>query len=223
MGGKVGGKQTGQGSKPAPTKTRASEPAADKRQPSPMRIAKAIAHAGLCSRRDAERLIEAGRVAVNGKVLTTPAHVVRPDDKIMVDGKPLPRDASAAALALSQAARLVTSHKDPQGRKTVFEALPPELAARGLGRTARHQHRGLAAAHHRRRARAASRAAEHGLAQALPRARAWPRHPGGARPLCATASPSTASITGRSRRASTASKAAICGSRSRFAKARTAR
>ena len=41
-----------------------------------MRIAKAIAHAGLCSRRDAERWIEAGRVAVNGKVLTSPAHVV---------------------------------------------------------------------------------------------------------------------------------------------------
>ena len=50
-----------------------------------MRIAKAIAHAGLCSRRDAEAWIAAGRVAVNGKLLTTPAHVVSPDDKITVD------------------------------------------------------------------------------------------------------------------------------------------
>ena len=60
-----------------------------------MRIAKAIAHAGLCSRRDAEAWIAAGRVAVNGKVLTTPAHVVGPSDTITVDGKPLPAGASA--------------------------------------------------------------------------------------------------------------------------------
>jgi len=46
----------------------------------PMRIAKAIAHAGLCSRRDAERWIGEGRVAVNGTVLKTPAHVVSPTD-----------------------------------------------------------------------------------------------------------------------------------------------
>ena len=56
-----------------------------------MRIAKAMAHAGLCSRRDAERWIEQGRVAVNGTVLTTPAYVVKPGDKITVDGKPLPK------------------------------------------------------------------------------------------------------------------------------------
>ena len=68
-----------------------------------MRIAKAIAHAGLCSRRDAERWIGEGRVAVNGTVLTTPAHVVKPEDKITVDGKPLPQARSAAALALQQA------------------------------------------------------------------------------------------------------------------------
>ena len=59
-----------------------------------MRIAKAIAHAGLCSRRDAEAWIEAGRVAVNGKVLKTPAHVVSDADTITVDGEPLPQAAS---------------------------------------------------------------------------------------------------------------------------------
>ena len=94
----------------------------------PMRVAKAIAKAGLCSRRDAERLIEAGRVAVNGKTLATPAHVVTPADKITVDGKPLPeRQAGARLWRYNKPRGLVVSHKDPQGRKTVFEALPPEL------------------------------------------------------------------------------------------------
>ena len=92
-----------------------------------MRIAKAIAHAGLCSRRDAEAWIAAGRVAVNGKVLTTPACVVTPGDKIMVDGKPLPEAQGARLWRYHKRRGLVTSHKDPQGRKTVFEALPPEL------------------------------------------------------------------------------------------------
>jgi 23S rRNA pseudouridine2605 synthase len=92
-----------------------------------MRIAKAIAHAGICSRRDAERMIEAGRVSVNGKVLTTPAHVVGPSDKIMVDGKPLPQAESPRLWRYHKPRGLVTSHKDPQGRKTVFEALPEGL------------------------------------------------------------------------------------------------
>lgn len=93
----------------------------------PMRIAKAIAHAGLCSRRDAERWIEAGRVAVNGKVLTTPAHVVSPGDRITVDGKKLPEAEAPRLWRYHKPKGLVTSHKDPQGRRTVFEALPPGL------------------------------------------------------------------------------------------------
>ena len=93
----------------------------------PMRVAKAIAHAGVCSRRDAETLIAAGRVAVNGKVLTTPAHLVGPRDKITVDGKPLPEPETTRLWRYHKPRGLVTSHKDPQGRKTVFEALPPGL------------------------------------------------------------------------------------------------
>jgi 23S rRNA pseudouridine2605 synthase len=92
-----------------------------------MRIAKAIAHAGLCSRRDAERMIEAGRVAVNGKVLTTPAHVVSAEDSITVDGKKLPEAQAPRLFRYHKPRGLVTSHKDPQGRKTVFEALPEGL------------------------------------------------------------------------------------------------
>jgi 23S rRNA pseudouridine2605 synthase len=122
MSGKVGVKQSrGQ----APRATIAKEPTAKPAEP--MRIAKAIAHAGLCSRRDAEAWIAAGRVAVNGKVLTTPAHVVSPKDRITVDGKPLPETQETRLWRYHKRRGLVTSHKDPQGRKTVFEVLPPEL------------------------------------------------------------------------------------------------
>ena len=92
-----------------------------------MRIAKAMAHAGLCSRRDAEAWIAAGRVLVNGKVLTTPAHIISPDDKIVVDGKPLPAPQAPRLWRYNKPRGLVTSHKDPQGRRTVFDALPPNL------------------------------------------------------------------------------------------------
>lgn len=92
-----------------------------------MRIAKRIARAGLCSRRDAEKLIEEGRVAVNGKVLATPACVVTDKDKITVDGKALPQAETPRLWRYHKPKGLVTSHRDEQGRKTVFEALPPEL------------------------------------------------------------------------------------------------
>jgi 23S rRNA pseudouridine2605 synthase len=92
-----------------------------------MRVAKAIAHAGLCSRRDAEALIAAGRVAVNGRVLTTPAHLVAPGEKITVDGKKLPEPEGTRLWRYHKRRGLVTSHKDPRGRKTVFEALPQGL------------------------------------------------------------------------------------------------
>jgi 23S rRNA pseudouridine2605 synthase len=92
-----------------------------------MRIAKAMAHAGLCSRRDAEAWIAAGRVLVNGKVLTTPAHIISPDDKIVVDGEPLSAPQAPRLWRYNKPRGLVTSHKDPQGRRTVFDALPPNL------------------------------------------------------------------------------------------------
>jgi 23S rRNA pseudouridine2605 synthase len=92
-----------------------------------MRVAKAIAHAGLCSRRDAEALIAAGRVSVNGTVLKTPAQVVSSSDTIMVDGKPLPQPEATRLWRYNKPRGLLTSHRDPQGRKTVFAALPPSL------------------------------------------------------------------------------------------------
>jgi 23S rRNA pseudouridine2605 synthase len=92
-----------------------------------MRIAKALARAGLCSRREAERWIGEGRVKVNGKTITSAALDVSPNDRIEVDGKPLP-DAEPIRLWRYHKPRgLVTSHRDPEGRPTVFERLPPDM------------------------------------------------------------------------------------------------
>ena len=90
-----------------------------------MRIAKAMARAGLCSRRDAERWIEAGRVSVNGEVLKSPARDVSTSDRILVDGKPLPAAEPVRLWRYHKPRGLVTTHRDPQGRPTVFEKLPP--------------------------------------------------------------------------------------------------
>ena len=91
------------------------------------RIAKRIARAGLCSRRDAERWIEAGRVSVNGKILETPACVVTESDKIVVDGKVLEGAEDTRLWLYHKPAGLVTTHKDEKGRDTVFDKMPPEL------------------------------------------------------------------------------------------------
>ncbi len=99
------------------------------RSPAPPgeRIAKRLARAGLCSRRDAERWITAGRVAVGGKVLTSAAVNVTEADLITVDGQPIPSAEPPRLWRYHKPAGLVTTNKDPQGRPTVFERLPPEL------------------------------------------------------------------------------------------------
>jgi len=93
----------------------------------PERIAKRLARAGLCSRRDAERWIADGRVAVNGAVLTSPAVTVGPSDRIVVDGNPLPDLEPTRLWRYHKPDGLVTTARDEKGRQTVFQALPPEL------------------------------------------------------------------------------------------------
>ncbi len=97
------------------------------KKPEGERIAKRLARAGVASRRDAERMIEAGRIKLNGKVLTSPAVNVIARDRILVDGKPLPEAEHPRLWRYHKPAGLVTSARDEQGRPTVFDRLPPEL------------------------------------------------------------------------------------------------
>jgi 23S rRNA pseudouridine2605 synthase len=91
------------------------------------RIAKFLARAGVCSRRDAERLIAEGRVKLNGRVLDTPAVKVTAADKVQVDGKPIAAAEPTRLWRYHKPAGLVTTHRDPAGRATVFENLPAAL------------------------------------------------------------------------------------------------
>jgi 23S rRNA pseudouridine2605 synthase len=91
------------------------------------RIAKAIARAGLCSRREAERWVEDGRISVNGVKLDSPAFNVTPHDKISVDGRPVDAPEAPRLWRYHKPDGLVTTHSDPQGRETVFEYLPEDL------------------------------------------------------------------------------------------------
>jgi len=88
------------------------------------RIAKVMARAGLCSRRDAERWIAEGRVTVNGKRLDTPAVTVRESDVIAVDGKPIPLKQPTRLWRYHKPRGLIVAARDPQGRPTVFDQLP---------------------------------------------------------------------------------------------------
>jgi 23S rRNA pseudouridine2605 synthase len=91
------------------------------------RIAKVMARVGLCSRRDAEEWIAAGRVSVNGEILASPAFNVGPSDDVRVDGKPISERQRTRLFAFHKPRGLVTTSRDPEGRQTVFEALPADL------------------------------------------------------------------------------------------------
>ena len=91
------------------------------------RIAKRLARAGVASRREAERMIESGRVRLNGKVLASPAVNVTPSDRITVDGKPLAEPEPARLWRYHKPAGLVTTTRDEKGRPTIFDRLPEDM------------------------------------------------------------------------------------------------
>ena len=113
---------------------RERKPEFDKRAPQPPkvkksgeRIAKVVARAGLASRRDAEEWITQGRVTVNGRVINSPALDVTANDVITVDGKPLPPRERTRLFMFHKPRGLMTTFRDPQGRPTVFDALPDDM------------------------------------------------------------------------------------------------
>jgi len=91
------------------------------------RIAKVIARAGLASRREVERWIAEGRVNLDGKVLTTPAVVVGPESRIVVDGKLLPMAGPARLFRFHKPRGMLTTAHDPEGRPTIYDGMPPGL------------------------------------------------------------------------------------------------
>src|SRR5215471_17353217 len=91
------------------------------------RIAKVIARAGLASRREAEEWIAAGRVAVNGAVIRSPAFNVTASDRVSVDGAPLPARERTRLFLYHKPRGLMTTRADPEGRPTIFAALPKSL------------------------------------------------------------------------------------------------
>lgn len=109
------------GAKPGP------KPEAKAPTPEGERIAKVLSRAGVASRREAERLIEAGLVKVNGRVIDSPALNVTARDKIIVDGKPLAPPEPARLWLYYKPEGLVTSASDEKGRPTVFDSLPEDM------------------------------------------------------------------------------------------------
>ncbi len=91
------------------------------------RIAKVLSRAGIASRREAERMIEAGRVTVNGKVIDSPARNVTPKDQITVDGTPVSDPEPARLWLYHKPIGLVTTEHDEKGRDTVFDSLPDDM------------------------------------------------------------------------------------------------
>lgn len=91
------------------------------------RLAKKLARAGIASRREAEKMIIEGRVKVDGKTITTPALNVTDEQSIKVDNKPIEKAEETRLWRYHKKAGALTTNKDPQGRQTIFELLPPDL------------------------------------------------------------------------------------------------
>lgn len=117
------GKPSGKSTQPESTPVIETIELSDKKE----RIAKVIARAGLCSRRDAERWVAEGRVKLDGKILETPAIVVGPDNVIEVNGERLPQPQRPRLWKYHKPKGQITAARDPEGRATVFDNLPKDL------------------------------------------------------------------------------------------------
>ncbi|MDQ3145018.1 MAG: rRNA pseudouridine synthase [Pseudomonadota bacterium] len=109
-----------------PQKPRGPRPGAV-REEGPQRIAKLLARAGIASRRDIERMIEEGRIAVGGMVLTTPATLLEDLAGVTVDGKPVAPPTAARLFLFYKPQGTLTAARDPKGRPTIYDKLPPGL------------------------------------------------------------------------------------------------
>lgn len=113
--------------RPKPQRASAELASLFENQRGPERIAKRLARAGLCSRRDAERWIADGRVAVDGAVLDSPAMTVDQSSRILVDEQPIPTIEPPRLWRFHKPRGTVTTTRDPEGRPTVFDRLPADL------------------------------------------------------------------------------------------------
>lgn len=93
----------------------------------PQRIAKIIAESGTCSRRQAEKLINIGKVFVNGKKIVTPAYFVNKKDKIIIDGKLILANIKTQLFIFNKPKGIIVSSNDPQGRKTIYDLIPQNI------------------------------------------------------------------------------------------------
>lgn len=108
----------------APRKPNAAEP---EREDGPQRIAKLLARAGVGSRRDVERMIEEGRIALNGAVVAQPAPLLASLDGLTVDGNPVAKPVSTRLYRFHKPSGCLTAARDPKGRKTIYDILPKGL------------------------------------------------------------------------------------------------
>ena len=102
-------------------------PAESERADGPQRIAKLLARAGVGSRRDVERMIEEGRIALNGQTIAQPAPLLSSLDGLTVDGNPVAKPVSTRLYRFHKPAGCLTAARDPKGRKTIYDLLPPGL------------------------------------------------------------------------------------------------
>ena len=93
----------------------------------PQRIAKLLARAGVASRREVERMISEGRVALNGERLTTPATLIEELSGVTVDGKPVRPAAATRLFRFHKPQGAITAERDPKGRPTIYDRLPAGL------------------------------------------------------------------------------------------------